>query len=70
MKLPLLPTLEIITGVIALLYAGAAFINLTWSEGASSQKMKQEAARKTRRLFIIAGVFAVSCVICAYLAMR
>jgi uncharacterized membrane protein len=65
-----LPIVEIVAGIIALLYAGAAFINLTWSEGASSQKMQKESARKTRRLFAIAGVFALICVVCAYLSMR
>jgi len=66
----LLPLIEIVSGIAALLFAGAAFINLTWSEGASSQAMKRESARRTRRLFIVTGILGVLCVVCAYLSMR
>lgn len=68
--LRILVYVEVITGIIAILVAGSAFVNLTWAEGASSQKTKRESARRSRRLFIIAGAFAVVCGLCAYLATR
>jgi uncharacterized membrane protein HdeD (DUF308 family) len=61
---------EVLSGIIALLFAAAAFVNMSWGEGASSQAMKRQSATKSRRLFVIAGVFAVICGICAYLSMR
>ena len=61
--MPLMPIIEMICGIVALLFAGAAFVNLAWSEGSSSAKMKLESSRKTKRLFLIAGIFAAITVI-------
>ena len=66
----IMPIIEMICGLIALLFAGAAFVNLTWSEGSSSAAMKRESSRKTRRLFIIAGVFAAITVITYLFCLR
>jgi len=68
--MPTVVIIEIVSGIIALLFAGAAFTNLTWAEGASSQAMKRESAWKTKRLFVVAGFFAAVCGVCAYLSMR
>jgi hypothetical protein len=65
-----MPLFEILSGITALLFAGAAFINLSWAEGASSQAMKRESARRTRRLFIICGVFVVATGVFYVLSMR
>jgi hypothetical protein len=48
---------EVVAGVLALMLTAAAFIEMSWSEGASQLPMKQAAAARSRRLFIIAGVF-------------
>ena len=66
----ILPLIEFVSGLVALLLAGAAFVNLSWAEGASSQAMKRESLSATRRLFIGAGVFAAITAYCAYLCMR
>jgi hypothetical protein len=65
----LLPLIEVVMGIIALLFAGAAFVNLSWSEGASSAAMKREAARKTKRLFIVSGIFALLTLLFYYLSI-
>lgn len=68
--MPIMPIVEMICGIIALLFAGAAFVSLTWSEGASSATMKRESGRKAKRLFIISGVFAAITVVTYYLCLR
>jgi hypothetical protein len=68
--MPILVLIEIIAGIIALLFAGAAFVNLGWSEGASSGALQRESARKSRRMFLVAGVFAVISVVCAWIALH
>lgn len=65
-----LPLVELVSGIAALLFAGAAFINLTWAEGASSDAMKRAAAKKTKRLFLVTAILGVICVSCAYLSLR
>lgn len=47
---------EVVAGVLALLLTAAAFIELSWAEGASQLPMKQAAAVRSRRLFFLAGV--------------
>jgi hypothetical protein len=68
--MPILPVVEFLSALVALLLAGAAFVNLSWAEGASSQAMKRQSSARTKRLFIAAGVFAAITAYCAYLCMR
>jgi len=68
--MPVMPLVELISGIAALLFAGAAFVNLAWSEGASSTAMKRESQRKTKRLFAVAGVLATITVVTYYLCLR
>ena len=66
----ILPLIEFISGLIALLLAGGAFVNLSWAEGGSSQAVKRQAMTRTKGLFLGAGVFAAIAAFCAYLSMR
>ena len=61
---------EIISGIVALLFAGAAFANLAMSEGVPIQTMRRKALQRSKRLFLVAGVCAVVCGVCAYRAMH
>jgi len=65
-----LPLIELVAGFIATILAGVGFVNLSWAEGASSAALKKQSARKARRLFIAAGVFAVITGVCFYLSVR
>ena len=64
-----LPLAEITAGLIALILTAMAFTNLMWSEGASSHELKQASARKTKSLFIWAGVFWALTAVLAYLSV-
>lgn len=48
--------IEVVAGVLALMLTAAAFIELSWAEGASQLPMKQAASARSRTLFILAAI--------------
>ena len=65
----ILPLIELLSGLVALVLTAMAFTHLAWAEGASSPELKRESATRTRRLFIWAGVFWALTVLCLYLSL-
>lgn len=66
----ILPLIELISGLIALVLTAMAFTNLSWAEGASSPELRRASSARTRSLFIWAGAFWALTVLFAYLSMR
>ena len=65
-----LPLIEVISGLIALVLTAMAFTHLSWAEGASSPELRRESSTRTRSLFIWAGGFWAVTVLFAYLSTR
>ena len=66
----ILPLLEMVSGLIALVLTTMAFTHLSWAEGASSPELRRESSTRTRSLFIWAGGFWALTFLCYYLCMR
>ncbi len=66
----ILPVIEVIAGLIALVLTAMAFTNLSWAEGASSPELRRASSARTRRLFVWAGAFWAVTLLLAYLSMR
>ncbi len=62
-------TIEVVSGIAALLLTAMAFTHLVWSEGAAVQTMQRQAWARAKRLFWLAGVLWAVCV-GSYLFMR
>lgn len=69
MHFPLMPTFEIISGLIALILTAIAFTDLSWAQGASSQEMKLASQARCRRMFMWAGGFWALTVLFLFLGL-
>ncbi len=49
--MPIMPLIELVSGLVALVLTAMAFTYLSWGEGASSPELKRESAAKSTRLF-------------------
>ena len=66
----ILPLIELLSGLVALVLTAMAFTHLAWAEGASSPELRRESSARTRSLFIWAGGFWAVTFLCAYLSVR
>ena len=62
-------TIEVISGIAALLFTAMAFTHFLWAEGAAAQALQRESKIRAKRLFVAAGVLWALCFGC-YVFLR